>query len=104
MILQYLAFAQDLDTKLNFCFGKKLLIHESTIIFFRNPRATILKSEVTNNDTDAPLVASFSSRGPNDIVTDILKVIWQCINYYLHIYLCLFGSLTHIFDTHSSQI
>ncbi|XP_010532549.1 PREDICTED: subtilisin-like protease SBT4.2 isoform X2 [Tarenaya hassleriana] len=37
-----------------------------------NPQGSILKSE-TIKDTDAPLVASFSSRGPNPIVSDILK-------------------------------
>ncbi|CAH2033554.1 unnamed protein product [Thlaspi arvense] len=37
-----------------------------------NPVGCILKSE-TVKDTDAPIVASFSSRGPNTIVSDILK-------------------------------
>ncbi|KAK9757249.1 hypothetical protein RND81_01G151600, partial [Saponaria officinalis] len=37
-----------------------------------NPRATILKSETIKN-LRAPLVASFSSRGPNKIASDVLK-------------------------------
>ncbi|XP_010532550.1 PREDICTED: subtilisin-like protease SBT4.2 [Tarenaya hassleriana] len=37
-----------------------------------NPQGSILKSE-TIKDTSAPLVASFSSRGPNSIASDILK-------------------------------
>ncbi|KAL2898868.1 Subtilisin-like protease SBT4.13, partial [Bienertia sinuspersici] len=36
------------------------------------PKATILKSE-SINDTAAPVVVSFSSRGPNTIASDILK-------------------------------
>ncbi|KMT05160.1 hypothetical protein BVRB_7g173080 [Beta vulgaris subsp. vulgaris] len=36
------------------------------------PKANILKSE-SSNDTSAPVVASFSSRGPNLIASDILK-------------------------------
>ncbi|KAM6578091.1 hypothetical protein CsatB_029928 [Cannabis sativa] len=39
----------------------------------KDPRAMILKSEVTR-DSSAPTVASFSSRGPNVIIPDILKV------------------------------
>ncbi|KAM6597230.1 hypothetical protein CsatA_007754 [Cannabis sativa] len=38
----------------------------------KDPRAMILKSEVTR-DSSAPTVASFSSRGPNVIIPDILK-------------------------------
>ncbi|KAM5583482.1 subtilisin-like protease SBT4.3 [Rosa sericea] len=38
----------------------------------RDPRATILRSEVIN-DPAAPIVASFSSRGPNPITPDIIK-------------------------------
>ncbi|KAJ6670661.1 SUBTILISIN-LIKE PROTEASE SBT4.5 [Salix viminalis] len=41
--------------------------------FVRNPQATILKSEITEHNT-APVVASFSSRGPNNIAPEILKV------------------------------
>ncbi|KAK9727173.1 hypothetical protein RND81_05G263300 [Saponaria officinalis] len=36
------------------------------------PKAKILKSEAVN-DTSAPIVAHFSSRGPNSIASDILK-------------------------------
>lgn len=39
----------------------------------RNPMARILKSE-TIHDPTAPSVAVFSSRGPNNISPDILKV------------------------------
>ncbi|KAK6160017.1 hypothetical protein DH2020_003398 [Rehmannia glutinosa] len=38
----------------------------------KSPKLDILKSESVRN-LDAPLVASFSSRGPNRILTDILK-------------------------------
>ncbi|KAI3955664.1 hypothetical protein MKW92_018492 [Papaver armeniacum] len=38
----------------------------------RNPVATILKTESIRNDR-APMVASFSSRGPNSIIPDIIK-------------------------------
>ncbi|KAJ7960572.1 Subtilisin-like protease [Quillaja saponaria] len=38
----------------------------------KNPRAEILKSEAVN-DTAAPRVAEFSSRGPNSIIPEILK-------------------------------
>ncbi|XP_042486209.1 subtilisin-like protease SBT4.4 [Macadamia integrifolia] len=38
----------------------------------KNPTANILKSEVVN-DSSAPTIASFSSRGPNGITPDILK-------------------------------
>ncbi|EOA12376.1 hypothetical protein CARUB_v10025945mg [Capsella rubella] len=38
----------------------------------KGPKATILKSEEISNQT-APLVVSFSSRGPSTIVSDILK-------------------------------
>ncbi|XP_010483539.1 PREDICTED: subtilisin-like protease SBT4.4 [Camelina sativa] len=38
----------------------------------KHPKATILKSEEISNQT-APLVVSFSSRGPSTIVSDILK-------------------------------
>ncbi|XP_019056699.1 PREDICTED: subtilisin-like protease SBT4.2 [Tarenaya hassleriana] len=44
----------------------------SYITSTENPEGTIMKSEVTN-DAKAPLVASFSSRGPNPVVDDILK-------------------------------
>ncbi|KAJ7980798.1 Subtilisin-like protease [Quillaja saponaria] len=37
-----------------------------------NPQAVILKSEIIK-DADAPVVVSFSSRGPNAIAPDILK-------------------------------
>jgi len=39
----------------------------------RAPVANILKSE-SINDTSAPVVASFSARGPNSVAADILKV------------------------------
>lgn len=40
---------------------------------YRKPSANILKSEAIK-DNAAPEVASFSSRGPNPIISDILKV------------------------------
>ncbi|KAK2989766.1 hypothetical protein RJ640_012706 [Escallonia rubra] len=40
--------------------------------FHRNPKASISKSKAIR-DYDAPIVASFSSKGPNAIVPDILK-------------------------------
>ncbi|KAK1591937.1 hypothetical protein Q3G72_016302 [Acer saccharum] len=39
----------------------------------KNPQAEILKSEAIK-DSDAPVVAKFSSRGPNSILSGILKV------------------------------
>ena len=39
----------------------------------RNPQAEILKSEAIKNSA-APVVAEFSSRGPNSLVPEILKV------------------------------
>ena len=54
----------------------------------RMPEANILKSEVIKDST-APIVASFSSRGPNLITLDIMKVIvpqislWQIVFYFL---------------------
>lgn len=39
-----------------------------------------VKSE-TVEDTNAPIVASFSSRGPNFIVSDILKVTLSARNF-----------------------
>ncbi|KAJ6345208.1 hypothetical protein OIU78_007974 [Salix suchowensis] len=45
--------------------------HDSDLV--RNPQATILKSEIIEHNT-APVVASFSSRGPNNIAPEILKV------------------------------
>lgn len=42
-------------------------------INYRNATATIFKSTEVN-DTLAPYVFSFSSRGPNPITSDILKV------------------------------
>ncbi|CAA7036687.1 unnamed protein product [Microthlaspi erraticum] len=38
----------------------------------KNPKATVLKSETTFKQT-APVIASYSSRGPNTIIPDILK-------------------------------
>lgn len=47
----------------------------------RNPTATTLKSNKTD-DSLAPYVASFSSRGPNPITFDILKVTsYAAINF-----------------------
>ncbi|KAK8592120.1 hypothetical protein V6N13_062706 [Hibiscus sabdariffa] len=49
--------------------GSKILIYINST---RNATATIFKSD-EGNDTLAPYVASFSSRGPNPITPDILK-------------------------------
>lgn len=49
-------------------------LHLHSLLFGRAPMANILKSE-SFNDTSAPVVVSFSSRGPNPIAPDILKVI-----------------------------
>jgi hypothetical protein len=48
-------------------------INFSRLLFCRNPQGSILKSEGIK-DTHAPVAASFSSRGPNTIASDILKV------------------------------
>ncbi|KAL6341120.1 hypothetical protein AAG906_032235 [Vitis piasezkii] len=45
---------------------------ETYYISTKNPQANILKSESTK-DSSAPVVASFSSRGPNTIIPEILK-------------------------------
>ena len=50
------------------------LIFDVLLITNRIPSATIKKS-IEENDELAPYVASFSSRGPNPITRDILKVI-----------------------------
>lgn len=42
-------------------------------LFHRSPEATILRS-VSRKDASAPVVAQFSSRGPNIILPEILKV------------------------------
>ncbi|XP_026460996.1 subtilisin-like protease SBT4.6 [Papaver somniferum] len=49
-----------------------LLVLTSFINFNRNPIATILRTE-SIKDFEAPVVASFSSRGPNQISPDIIK-------------------------------
>lgn len=43
---------------------------------FPSPTATIFKT-VNGNDTTAPVVASFSSRGPSQVTPDILKVLLE---------------------------
>ncbi|XP_024543761.1 CO(2)-response secreted protease isoform X1 [Selaginella moellendorffii] len=50
--------------------GKQI---ESYISSTKNPTATILKSTTLSNVTPAPVVASFSSRGPNAVSPDIVK-------------------------------
>ncbi len=44
------------------------------MLHYRDPKVTILKSEVVK-DGDAPKVAYFSSQGPNAFAPDILKVL-----------------------------
>ncbi|MED6157212.1 hypothetical protein PIB30_021205 [Stylosanthes scabra] len=67
------------DTFLRIPYLPLLTLSEKDYVFvksYRNstkdPRAQILKSEITRND-NAPKVAAFSSRGPNPIITEILK-------------------------------
>ena len=45
----------------------------SFVCFLSSPQAAILKTEAIFNRT-SPLIGSFSSRGPNTIAVDILKV------------------------------
>ena len=47
--------------------------NDAILCVYRKPSANILKSEAIK-DHVAPQVASFSSRGPNPIISDILKV------------------------------
>lgn len=51
-------------------------ITRDQFFFFSNPTATIFFSDAWK-DVMAPTVVSFSSRGPNPISPDILKVIDQ---------------------------
>lgn len=41
--------------------------------FLSSPQATVLRTEAIFNQT-SPVIGSFSSRGPNTIAVDILKV------------------------------
>lgn len=50
----------------------------------RVPTATIFKSDAVN-DSYAPFVVSFSSRGPNPETLDILKVCISPVDCYLYI-------------------
>ncbi|KAJ7960573.1 Subtilisin-like protease [Quillaja saponaria] len=52
--------------------SKGFALVESYLNSTKNPQAEILKSEAVN-DTAAPRVADFSSRGPNSIIPEILK-------------------------------
>ncbi|KAL5063064.1 hypothetical protein RYX36_024801 [Vicia faba] len=52
--------------------SKDYLIAQSYVKYTKFPVAEILKSEIFH-DTTAPRIASFSSRGPNSIVLDIMK-------------------------------
>ncbi|XP_024926977.2 subtilisin-like protease SBT4.8 isoform X2 [Ziziphus jujuba] len=67
-----------LETLKTILLSRPTMIPQSNEIFVslyfldRNPQAKILKSEGVI-DSVAPRVASFSSRGPNDITPDILK-------------------------------
>ena len=60
-----------------------------------NPTASILKS-IEVKDTLAPYVPSFSSRGPNNIAHDLLKVAYAIILDFLLIYSMTFSSLYHV--------
>lgn len=48
------------------------------VCFLSSPQATVLKTEAIYNQT-SPVIASFSSRGPNTVAVDILKVNIQII-------------------------
>ena len=60
-----------------------------------NPTASILKS-IEVNDTLAPYVPPFSSRGPNPITHDLLKVAYAIILDFLLTYSTAFSSLYHV--------
>lgn len=47
-------------------------------MLYRTPKANILRSEAIK-DSSAPIVGSFSSRGPNSIFPDILKVLQTAV-------------------------
>lgn len=64
----------------------KFLIH-SLLMACSNPTATIFKS-TESNQTSAPFVVSFSSRGPNPITGDILKVDRSSSFIYLTVHGC----------------
>lgn len=55
-------------------------------MIIRNPVATILVTEVWK-DPMAPYAASFSSRGPNPVTPDILKVKFIYISIILYLFL-----------------
>ncbi|XP_058745188.1 subtilisin-like protease SBT4.3 [Vicia villosa] len=52
--------------------SKDFALVQSYAASTRSPEAEILKTEILR-DTNAPRVASFSSRGPNSVVPDIMK-------------------------------
>lgn len=63
----------------------------STFVILRFAQGTVLKTEVFNQK--APKVASFSSRGPNPIAVDLLKVtvilfyVLSLFDFYLQIWM-----------------
>lgn len=62
-----------LSTLQGMCSKSVLILMLICYNFYSNPTAIIEKS-IESKDELAPVVASFSSRGPNPITADILKV------------------------------
>ena len=54
-------------------------------VFHRSPQGTVLKTEAIFNQK-APKVASFSSRGPNTIAVDLLKVTYTVLSLFDFVY------------------
>ncbi|KAI3851215.1 hypothetical protein MKX03_019475 [Papaver bracteatum] len=71
----------------------------------RNPVATILKTE-SIRDHRAPMVASFSSRGPNKIMPDIIKLIYWVPSHRWSVqrfFKCLHGLRNYTFHSGTSM-
>ncbi|KAM0009193.1 putative cucumisin [Helianthus debilis subsp. tardiflorus] len=67
------------DEAVPLVYGKEVT-NNCSEIEARDPRVQIFKSETVDNP-DAPLVASFSSRGPSIFMYDIIKVSFLLSNY-----------------------
>ncbi|KAE8671940.1 Cucumisin [Hibiscus syriacus] len=59
-------------SNLNLDDGRHVFNYVNTTEYNRNPTATIIKTQVEDNQF-APFVVSFSSRGPNPVTADLLK-------------------------------
>ena len=55
-------------------------------VILRSTQGTVLKTEADFNQK-APKVASFSSRGPNTIAVDLLKVTYNTVFIFVPSYL-----------------